>query len=203
MPRSMPGCAWWSAMGVRAVFLVGYMASGKSSVGQELARRLRWDFVDLDTRIESRERTTIPQIFEAEGEPAFRTAETAALKDLLAANPANSVVALGGGAFAQEENRQLLRERTSVFLETPVDELWQRSLQDTIEPPLRKNRDQFTQLYQERLPGYRQATMVVETQGKDLAAICTEIEVALQLAAASGPGALPDRPANSGRGESL
>lgn len=196
-------CASWSAMGVRAVFLVGFMASGKSSVGQELARRLRWDFVDLDARIESRERQTIPQIFEAGGEPVFRQAETAALKDLLAATPADVVVALGGGAFAQEQNRQLLRDWPSVFLETPVDELWQRSMQDKTERPLRKNRDQFTRLYQERLPGYRQATLVVETAGKDLAAICTEIEVALQLAAAGGPGASPDRPINSGRGESL
>jgi shikimate kinase len=190
-------------MGVHTVFLVGFMASGKSSVGQELARRLRWDFVDLDTRIESRERRTIPQIFEAGGESAFRQAETAALKDLLAAIPADSVVALGGGAFAQEENRQLLRTWPSVFIETPVDELWQRSLQDATERPLRKNRDQFSQLYQERLPCYRQATMVVVTQGKDLAAICTEIEVALQLAAAGGPGASPDRPISPGRGELL
>lgn len=190
-------------MGVRAVFLVGFMASGKSSVGQELARRLRWDFVDLDARIESRERQTIPQIFEAGGEPVFRQAETAALKDLLAAILTDSVVALGGGAFAQEQNRQLLRDWPSVFLETPVDELWQRSLQDKTERPLRKNRDQFARLYQERLPSYRQATLVVETAGKDVAAICIEIEVALQLAAAGAPGASPDRPANSGRGESL
>jgi shikimate kinase len=125
------------------------------------------------------------------------------LKDLLAAIAADSVVALGGGAFAQEENRQLLRSWPSVFLETPVDELWQRSLQDKTKRPLRRNRDQFAGLYQERLPCYRQATLVVETPGKDVAAICSEIEVALQLAAAGGPGASPDLPTNPGRGESL
>src|SRR5208283_831007 len=69
-------------MGVRAVFLVGFMASGKSSVGQELARRLDWDFVDLDARIESRERQTISEIFRDRGEAAFRLAETSALRDL-------------------------------------------------------------------------------------------------------------------------
>ena len=58
-------------MGVRAVFLVGFMASGKSRVGQELARRLDWDFVDLDARIESREGQTIREIFGTEGSPSF------------------------------------------------------------------------------------------------------------------------------------
>ncbi len=177
------------------MFLVGFMASGKSSVGQALARRLRWDFVDLDTRIESRERQTVPQIFEAGGEPAFRRAETAALNHLLATIPTDSVVALGGGAFAQAENRALLQDRPSVFLETPIDELWQRSLQDKTERPLRKSRDQFIQLYQERLPCYREATMVIATTGKDVSAICAEIEGALQLAVASGSA--PDDRLNS------
>ena len=190
-------------MGVRAVFLVGFMASGKSSVGQELARRMRWDFVDLDARIESRERQTIPQIFEARGESAFRQAETAALKDLLSVMTADSAVALGGGAFAQAENRALLQDRQSVFLETPIDELWQRSLQDKTERPLRKSRNQFIRLYQERLPCYRQATVSVQTMGKDLSAICAEIESALQLAVADGSRTSPGDLLNSGRGESL
>jgi shikimate kinase len=178
-------------MGVRAVFLVGFMASGKSSVGPELARRLGWDFVDLDTRIESREGQTVPEIFRNRGEPGFRLAETSALRDLLAefatasmkhnAPNANSVVALGGGAFAQEMNRKLLRHWPSVFLEAPTSELWQRSLADGIERPLRASMDQFAQLYAERLPFYRQATVAVDTAGKTLAAICAEIEAALQL----------------------
>ena len=59
-------------MGVRAVFLVGFMGSGKNTVGQELARRLGWDFVDLDARIEARERQSVPEIFRNRGETAFR-----------------------------------------------------------------------------------------------------------------------------------
>src|SRR5271157_6018848 len=98
-------------MGVRALFLVGFMASGKSSVGQELARRLQWDFVDLDARIEAREGQTIPEIFRDRGEPEFRIAEENALRDLLSeSRQRNCVVALGGGAFAQTSNRELLRE---------------------------------------------------------------------------------------------
>src|ERR1700674_5504219 len=118
-------------MGLNAVFLVGFMASGKSSVGQELARRLGWDFVDLDARIESRERQTVPAIFRDRGELGFRLAETRAPRDLLPEPlKRNRVVALGGGAFVQERNRELLRQWPSVFLEATVPELWQRSLTD-------------------------------------------------------------------------
>jgi shikimate kinase len=169
-------------MGVRTVFLVGFMASGKSSVGRELARRLDWDFVDLDARIESRERQTIPEIFRDKGEPGFRLAETSALRDLLTESlQRNRVVALGGGAFAQERNRELLRQWPSVFLEATVLELWQRSLTDGVERPLREDPEQFAKLYAERLPFYRQASVVVDTTGKPLASICVEIEGALQL----------------------
>jgi len=168
-------------MGLHVVILVGFMASGKSRVGQELARRLNWDFVDLDSRIESRERQTIPEIFRERGEAGFRLAETSALSDLLAESPqSHRVVALGGGAFVQEKNRELLRPWPSVFLEAPVSELWQRSLTDGIERPLRADAEQFARLYQERLPFYRQASIVVQTMGKPLAAICIEIEAALQ-----------------------
>ena len=69
-------------MGARAVFLVGFMASGKSTVGPELARRLGWDFVDLDSRIEARERISVPEIFRVGGESGFRRAENHALQHL-------------------------------------------------------------------------------------------------------------------------
>src|ERR1700680_2132229 len=173
-------------MGVRAVFLVGFMASGKSKVGRELARRLNWDFVDLDARIESREQKRVPEIFRDRGEPGFRLAETSALRDLLTEPLKRSrVVALGGGAFVRARNRALLRQSPSVFLEATVAELWQRSLTDGVERPLREEPEQFAKLYAERLPFYRQANVVVETTGKQLAAICVEIESALQLTGTS------------------
>jgi shikimate kinase len=179
----------WSAMEVCAVFLVGFMASGKSSVGQELARRLNWEFVDLDARIESRERKSVPEIFRDHGEGWFRQAETGALRDLLSESPQrNRVVALGGGAFVQERNRELLRRWPSVFLEAPASELWQRSLADGIERPLREDPEQFAQLYAERLPFYRQASVTVVTSGKDLASLCAEIERRLQFRGTDAAG---------------
>jgi shikimate kinase len=178
-------------MGARAVFLLGFMASGKSTVGPELARRLGWDFIDLDSTVEAREGKSVPEIFRDHGEPGFRLAESNALQHLTQSLERNSVVALGGGAFAQEKNRALLRNWPSVFLNAPVEELWQRSQSDGIERPLRKDREQFTRLYAERLPCYRQASVTVETSGRDVASICAEIERALQLqtSAEDGPQA--------------
>ncbi|MGB9236781.1 MAG: shikimate kinase [Terriglobales bacterium] len=175
----------WSAMGVRVVFLVGFMGSGKNTVGQELARRLGWDFIDLDAQTEQRERRTIPEIFRTKGESAFRVAETAALRDVLTNAPGrNRVVALGGGAFVEENNRALLRDWPTVFLDAPADELWRRCQRDGVERPLRKDRGQFSRLLAERLPFYHQATATVETSGKELPSICSEIERALRLRAA-------------------
>jgi shikimate kinase len=180
------------------VFLVGFMASGKTSVGRELARRLGWDFLDLDTLIESRERKTVPAIFRDHGESHFRGAETIALRELIANLQRSTVVALGGGAFAQEENRQLLRDWPSVFLNASPEELWRRCCEDPAERPLRKNQSQFTQLYHERLPFYRMAKVTVETCGRDVCAICAEIEGTLKLGNSGGH----DRPATFRTGES-
>jgi len=168
-------------MPVRAVFLVGFMASGKSTVGQQLARRLDWDFVDLDLRIQAREGQTVAELFHNWGESGFRLSEHAALRDLTESLDRNSVVALGGGAFAHSANRELLQPWPSVFLETPLDELWKRCLEDSIERPLRKNPAEFTRLYEARLPFYRQATVTVVTSGKDPVSLCTEIERTLQF----------------------
>ena len=167
-------------MEVRAVFLVGFMASGKSTVGPELARRLQWDFVDLDTRIQLREGQTVPEIFRHHGESGFRLAETSALRDLLTEFlPRPTIVALGGGAFVEPQNRELLRDWVTVFLHADCDELWQRSLSDGIERPLRRDLEQFTRLYEERLPLYREARITIDTTGKSVDSICAEIWRAL------------------------
>jgi shikimate kinase len=195
-------------MSVRAVFLVGFMACGKSSVGQELARRLDWDFVDLDVRIELRERQTIPDIFRDRGESGFRLAETSALRELTEALEhdtlkRNVVVALGGGAFAQAKNRELLRPWLSIFLDVPLEELWQRSQEDVTERPLRSDRTEFARLHENRLPFYRQATVTVVTSGKDPASLCEEIERTLQSwGKTEAAGSSEILPARSGTGES-
>ena len=181
-------------MEVRAVFLVGFMGSGKTSIGQKLADRLGWDFLDLDSRIELREHRTIAEIFRNHGEPGFRLVETAALCELTEGLKRNSIVALGGGTFVQETNRSLIRRWPAVFLEAPVDELWRRSSEEKEIRPLRQDRKQFAGLYEERLPFYREAALTIETHGKGLAAICAEIESELQLVAVKAGSFLESSP---------
>jgi len=188
---------------VRAVFLVGFMACGKTTVGQELARRLGWDFVDLDARIESRERQAIAEIFRDREERGFRLAEAAALRDLTESLEHDTVVALGGGTFAQPRNRELLQCWPSVFLDSPLDELWRRSQADATKRPLRKeDPTEFARLHEYRLPFYRQATVTVVTSGKDPVSLCAEIERTLHLGDTEVDGSSHIPPAHSGTGES-
>ena len=100
------------------IFLTGFMGAGKTTVGRDLARALGWSFIDLDSLIEAKLGKKISQIFEELGEAEFRKFETQALREVLKTSdpedhkeePEPMVVALGGGVFAQEVNRQLMRE---------------------------------------------------------------------------------------------
>ncbi len=169
---------------VHTVALVGFMGAGKTTVGQELARRLNWRFADLDQLIESREGRTIPQIFQAEGEAGFRALEHGVLAESLAVPGSGStVLALGGGAFVVEKVRALLRERQvpAVWLDATAEELFRRCEQPEVVRPLRRDPEQFTKLYEQRLSSYRQADLHVITKGKEISAIAEEIVMRLAL----------------------
>src|SRR6201981_2203268 len=149
-PRRAGRDARWGA-----IFLVGLMGAGKTSVGRALSRKLGWRFEDLDDRIQAREGRTIPEIFQQSGEAEFRRSELAALRDLLADTESGPMVAaLGGGAFVQEEVASLLEKAGSgtVFLEWPTGELWRRCAQDVTDRPLRRMEAEFRQLYEARRP---------------------------------------------------
>ncbi len=169
---------------VYTVALVGFMGAGKTSVGQELARRLSWRFADLDHLIESREGRAIPQIFQQDGEQHFRDLELSVLGETLAASDSRFLVlALGGGAFVVERIRALLRERyvAAVWLDAPAEELFRRCDQPEVVRPLRRDPEQFTKLYEQRLSSYRQADLHVITKGKEISAIAEEITLRLAL----------------------
>lgn len=93
--------------------LVGFMASGKTAVGRSLAERLGWRFVDLDEVIEDRAGRSIPDLFAEQGEPAFRALERRALADV--AKQSGQVIACGGGAVIDADNRRVLNDRCAVF----------------------------------------------------------------------------------------
>ena len=183
---SAGGCG----MGLRAILLVGFMGAGKSRVGGVLSRKLGWRFEDLDARIEAREGHSIPEIFRQSGEKVFRQVEHAALRELLAeVEPGMPLIAaLGGGAFVQPANRALLLAPgiTTVYLDAPIEELWQRCCQDGVERPLRGDEAAFRRLHEERRPHYLGAEVRVETAGKDAEAIAKEVLEKLGFAGRQG-----------------
>ncbi len=136
-------------------------------------------------------------IFRDSGELAFRQAEHAALLELLAEVKATTpvVAALGGGAFTQPENAELLNAAgaLTIFLDAPASELWRRcrSDQELVERPLQKDQKQFGDLYEARRPHYLRASLRVDTAGKDIESIATEIISLLEIdKTQSGPKAL-------------
>ncbi len=162
---------------IRAVFLVGFMGAGKTSVGRALSRRLGWDFEDLDDRIQAREQRTIEEIFERSGEAYFRRAEHEALRELIVGlSSSPRVIALGGGAFAQAHNARLLAEGgfLTIFLDAPIEELFRRCQQEPIERPLRRDLQQFRELNEQRRPSYLKAALRIETSGKDIEMVAAE-----------------------------
>jgi shikimate kinase len=169
----------------RRIFLIGFMGSGKTSVGRVLGRLLGCRFEDLDERIQSREGRSIRQIFSESGEAWFRLAERAALRDLFTESGASQpvVIALGGGTFVQAENRALLEDAGSpvIFLDAPVDELWRRCVREEVERPLRQNEQQFRKLYEVRKPHYLKADLRVDTGGRDVESVAHEIVANLGL----------------------
>jgi shikimate kinase len=169
---------------VRAVVLVGFMGAGKTSVGRALSERTGWRFVDLDDRVQARERRTIAEIFRESGESEFRCAEHAALRELRSeVETASLIVAVGGGAFTQAENASLLDAAVTptVFLDAPVEELWRRCGADPVERPLRRKESEFRELYDARRPRYLEARVRVETGGRQIDQIVDEIVTRLGL----------------------
>lgn len=150
------------------------MGTGKSSVGTLLAQQMKWPFVDLDTIVEAGQGATIREIFEQAGEVFFRQLEHAALQEVSRKEP--GVIALGGGTFAQKANFDLIRQTrgVTIWLDCPLEELWQRcSTMDN--RPLFRDRGSFSQLYEQRLPFYRQADFRVATGSRPPEDIVQEI----------------------------
>jgi len=170
----------------RGVFLIGFMGSGKTSVGRALAQRLGWAFQDLDEVIECRQGKSVAGIFAEAGESGFRLIETQALRELLSAKESgdgNWIVALGGGAFTLAENRAALQQAgaITVLLEAPLEELRRRIHQDGAgrRRPLALNAAEFARLFRERQNAYGLAKVRVDTMNKAVDQVAAEIEQVL------------------------
>jgi shikimate kinase len=174
---------------LNAISLVGFMGAGKTTVGQALANRLSWEFVDLDDLIQAREGQTISEIFKNRGEKAFRNLERQLLKELVSSSQGNaSVLSLGGGAFIDNTNQQLLRENEipTVFLDASADELFRRCQQPGVDRPLLSDRNGFLALYERRRPAYMNAAFCIQTAEREIASIVDEIMTRLGLGSESG-----------------
>jgi len=163
------------------IFLVGPMGAGKTTIGRKLARALHLRFMDCDHEIEQRTGASIPLIFDIEGEPGFRAREKRVIDELTLMDDA--VIATGGGAVLDPDNRKCLSERGFVvYLHAPLEHLLARTRGDT-NRPLLKTGDRvkrMQELMKFREPLYREvADLIVDTGALTLAAVVHQIRAAL------------------------
>ena len=165
------------------IYLVGFMAAGKTTIGRLLAEHLGWSFVDLDQDIEAQQNLTIAEIFEARGEAEFRRIENDALAQRVRAieRGTATVVALGGGAFAQEANFQLVSDHgIAIWLDCPAETAWQRVAQ-TSHRPLARDQKKFLELYAARRDFYARADGRIAITSDDPAIAVDAILALLKL----------------------
>jgi shikimate kinase len=161
------------------IYLVGFMAAGKTTVARALAGRLGWRAEDIDALIESRERRTIAEIFARNGEPYFRTIERDILRMLLPLR--HVVVATGGGTFMDPDNRAAINmDGVSVWLDVPLDEVVARLPADG-RRPLAADRAQMERLFAVRQTGYAHARIRVDARGAHPEAVAERIMEAVSL----------------------
>lgn len=135
----------------KRVILTGFMGVGKSTVARHLSYILQAEKIDLDTFIEASEKNSIVQIIENRGIEYFRRVETENLRKILEKTNAN-IIALGGGAWMTEENRELIKKHkcTSIWLESTFEHCWRNINSSKKERPLAKNKRQVRTLFKDR-----------------------------------------------------
>jgi 3-dehydroquinate synthetase/shikimate kinase len=159
----------------RHVALVGFMGAGKTTLGEEVARRIGLPFRDLDREIERSLRTSIKSFFAAEGEEAFRVRESGMTINALR-DTRPTVFALGGGAVTQPAVREALRERAlTVLVDVDPTTAWERT--EGTDRPLAQERGAFFALYDQRAPVYREVADVVPRDADDVVLAVAGIHV--------------------------
>ncbi len=171
--------------GKRNIFLIGPMGSGKTAVGRHLARLLRFSFQDSDADVEAKTGVDIQFIFEKEGEAGFRVRERESIERLTQLD--SIVLATGGGAVIEAENRRVLAERgVVVYLETSVDQQLERTRHGRHRPLLNDTdpEDKLKELMLRRAVLYAEiADITVSTDGRRVQLVAEEIHQELRRAA--------------------
>jgi len=164
----------------RNLVFVGLMGAGKSAIGRLVAQMLEIPFVDSDHEIERVSRMTIPELFEAYGEPEFRALEARVIKRLLKTGP--RVLSTGGGAFMNDATRAMvLGNGLSVWLKADLDVLWARVSKRDSRPLLKtaNPRQTLSDLLDQRYPIYANAHVTVQSRDDDKEVIAAETVIAL------------------------
>lgn len=156
--------------GKQQFFLIGYMGSGKTTVGKQLARQLNLQFIDMDSFIENRYRKSISAIFEEKGEAGFREIERKALQEII--DFENIVISTGGGLPCFFDNMDVMNQSgITIYLKASVEELAERLRTGKQKRPLIKDKnpeelkDFITLNLEKREEFYNQATFIFESDG--------------------------------------
>lgn len=167
---------------MRKITLIGMMGSGKTTIGKILSEKTRFSAIDIDNLIEQQEKSCISEIFNTKGEQYFRTIEANAIKEL-AQTTSSQILSLGGGAFENEQTRELLlKNSTVIYLETTPEEIFRR-IQKTNNRPLLKNNmtiEKISEIIAKRKNNYNLAHHKILTDGKTPSKIAEEILGALE-----------------------
>ncbi|WP_165006881.1 MULTISPECIES: shikimate kinase [unclassified Enterococcus] len=163
----------------QSIVLIGFMGTGKTTVGNLLAKKTGMQAIDLDHHFEEQYQTTVGNYFNDYGEECFREKETELLAQVLT-DPSPKIIATGGGIITRKENRRILaEEKQVVFLETAMEETYRRLLADqkTVRPlATEQTIDSLASLYQRRYPLYQEvASYRLVTDGKTPEKITEEI----------------------------
>lgn len=164
----------------KTVVMVGMMGAGKTAIGRALAQSLNVPFVDSDAEIETAAQRNIAEIFERDGEPFFRQREFEVIDRLLSGPPC--ILSTGGGAFLTLANRDLISNKgVSVWLDVPLDMLWERVRHKDTRPLLRTENPRATlsALFDARVGHYRRADVHVECGRESIAETTIFVQGAL------------------------
>lgn len=159
------------------IVLIGFMGSGKSTIGKWLSEKLEMDLLDTDSLIEDKMKRNINLIFQEYGEEYFRKIEKNTIKEL--SDEKNKIIACGGGVALNEENIQYLKKNGKIiYLETKVENIYDRLRGDTSRPLLKNSitKEYIKDLLNKREAYYqRAADFIISTDGKEENKICDEI----------------------------
>ena len=163
------------------IVLIGFMGSGKTSVGIKLSYRLKITFLDTDKQIERKQGRSISEIFASDGEDVFRQMETDCIRELIEDNTnIMQIFSTGGGTPVREENRELLKRLgTVIYLKVSPEVVYERLKDDTTRPLLQTEnpKARIEELLAARKEAYESAAdMIIEVDEKSLEEIVDEIE---------------------------